>query len=130
MSKAYPIVMTPSGSGYVVYVPDFSINTEGRDLADAIHMARDAIAMTGIVMQDDGEEIPEAGDMHAIKTSTDEFVTIVDVDFADYRRRHDMSCVRKNCTIPSWLNAEAEKAGINFSAALQKGLKAELGLSV
>jgi toxin-antitoxin system, antitoxin component, hicB family len=34
----------------------------------------------------------------------------------------------KNCTIPSWLNFEAEKAGINFSAILQAALKAELNL--
>ena len=34
----------------------------------------------------------------------------------------------KNCTIPSWLNFEAEKAGINFSATLQAALKAELHL--
>lgn len=30
MKQAYPIILTPSEHGYVVYVPDLDINTEGR----------------------------------------------------------------------------------------------------
>ena len=55
-------------------------------------------------------------------------VTLVDVDFAEYRRQNDLRSVKKNCTIPSWLNAEAERAGVNFSAVLQAALKEELHL--
>lgn len=33
---------------------------------------------------------------------------------------------KKNCTIPSWLNFETEKAGVNFSAILTAALKTEL----
>ena len=58
-----------------------------------------------------------------------EIVTLVDVDFSEYRRKNDMRAVKKNCTIPSWLNFEAEKAGINFSAVLQAALKSELKIS-
>lgn len=36
--------------------------------------------------------------------------------------------VKKNCTVPLWLCMEAEKANINFSKALQKALKEELGI--
>lgn len=34
--------------------------------------------------------------------------------------------VKKNITIPVWLNMAAEKAGLNFSKILQAGLKASL----
>lgn len=51
---------------------------------------------------------------------------LVDVDFAEYRRKHDSRAVKKNCTLPSWLAYEAEQAGISFSAVLQAALKAEL----
>ena len=37
MKTAYPIILTPSEGGYLVYAPDFNINTEGRDLADATY---------------------------------------------------------------------------------------------
>lgn len=43
-------------------------------------------------------------------------------DSAEYRRKIDTKTVRKNVTIPSWLNYEAEHAGINVSRVLQEVL--------
>ncbi len=131
MKTAYPIIMTQGKEFIVVFVPDFNINTEGKDIADAIEMARDAIGIVGIDMQDDGEELPRASDLADIqaKASAGDIVSLVDVDFAEYRKKNDMRAVKKNCTIPSWLNFEAERAGVNFSAVLQNALKAELHIS-
>ena len=89
-------------------------------------MARDAIGLMGIDMEDDGLPLPDATELADVKTSAGEVVTLVDVDFAEYRRKHDSRAVKKNCTLPSWLAYEAEQAGINFSAILQAALKAEL----
>ena len=55
MKMVYPVVFTQTDSGYVIHVPDMDIDTQGRDLAEAIHMARDAIGIMGIDMQDDGK---------------------------------------------------------------------------
>ena len=130
MKNAYPVVMTQGKEFIVVYVPDFNINTQGKDIADAIEMARDAIGIIGIDMEDKGELLPEASTMSEIKgTSETDIVTLVDVDFAEYRRKNDMRAVKKNCTIPSWLNFEAEKAGVNFSAVLQAALKRVLNIA-
>ena len=131
MKTAYPIIMTQGKEFIVVFVPDFNINTEGKDIADAIEMARDAIGIVGIDMQDDGEELPRASDLADIqpKASAGDIVSLVDVDFAEYRKKNDLRAVKKNCTIPSWLNFEAERAGVNFSAVLQNALKAELHIS-
>ena len=41
MKAAYPIVITKGKTHYIVYVPDFDINTQGTDMADAMEMARD-----------------------------------------------------------------------------------------
>ena len=35
--------------------------------------------------------------------------------------------VRKNISLPSWLNEKAEKEGINFSRVLQEALLDKLG---
>ncbi len=51
MRQTYPIVLSKSDSCLTVYIPDFEINTEGKDYAEAISMARDAIGMAAIVMQ-------------------------------------------------------------------------------
>ena len=130
MKNSYPIILTPDEIGYVVYIPDFGINTEGDTLTDAIEMARDAIGLMGIDMEDDKKALPEPSELSAVEKETaNDIVTLVDVDFSEYRRKNDMRAVKKNCTIPSWLNYRAEKAGVNFSAVLQSALKKELHLT-
>lgn len=129
MKKAYPIILSQGKDYIVVYVPDFKINTQGKDIPDAIEMARDAIGIMGIDMEDEKEALPTPSALSDIKTDPKDIVTLVDVDFAEYRRKNDMRTVKKNCTIPSWLNFEAEKAGVNFSAILQTALKKELHIA-
>ncbi|MEG1880158.1 MAG: type II toxin-antitoxin system HicB family antitoxin [Oscillospiraceae bacterium] len=128
MKSAYPIIITPGKELLVVFIPDFNINTQGTDIADAIEMARDAIGLIGIDMEDDGEKLPIPTDVSKLMAK-DGIITLVDVDFSNYRRKNDLRSVKKNCTIPSWLNVEAESAGINFSAVLQEAIKQQLNIS-
>ena len=134
MKRAYPTFIAESDGDYLVYVPDLEINTEGSSLVDAIEMARDAIGLKGITMEDLDQEIPEASEMSeaAEKANTDIFdysagtATLVDVDFSEYRRKMDNKMVRRNVTLPSWMNYEAEKLGLNVSKVLQEALSAKL----
>lgn len=127
MKIAYPIILTPAENGYVVYVPDFEINTEGDSVANAIEMAEDAIGLVGITMQDMGQPVPPAStSLPACKDG--ELAAFALVDFDAYRRANDMRTVRKNVTLPNYLNELAEKAGINFSQTLQTALKQQLGI--
>jgi predicted RNase H-like HicB family nuclease len=129
MKTTYPIILSKGKEYIIAYIPDFNINTQGIDEAEAIEMARDAIGLMGIDMEDDGEQLPIPTAFSSIHTKNkSDIVTLVDIDFADYRRRNDLRSVKKNCTIPSWLNFEAERAGVNFSALLQTALKQELQL--
>lgn len=130
MKNSYPIVLTPDKVGYVVYIPDFNINTEGDTLTEAIEMARDAIGLMGIDMEDDKKELPSPTPMGSVVKSTeDDIVSLVDVDFTEYRRQNDMRSVRRNVTLPQWLDFEATKSGVNVSALLQRALKQELHLA-
>lgn len=127
MKSAYPIILTPADRGFVVYVPDLDINTEGDSIADAIDMAADAIGMWGIAAQDMGREIPPASTTLP-QCAPGEQAAFALVDFDAYRRANDMRTIRKNVTLPSYLNDLAEKAGVNFSQVLQEGLKQRLGV--
>lgn len=130
MKNSYPIVLMPDEVGYVVYIPDFDINTEGDTLTEAMEMARDAIGLMGIDMEDDGKELPTPTELNAVTKEDESYiVTLVDVDFTEYRRQNDMRSVRRNVTLPSWLDFAAEKSGVNVSAVLQKALKQELQLA-
>ena len=73
----------------------------------------------------EGKELPEPFSKEIEKAEGD-IVTLVDVDIAEYRRKEENRMVRKNCTIPYYLNEEAEKAGINFSRLLQDAIKEKL----
>ena len=94
-----------------------------------MEMARDAIGIIGIDMEDDHEKLPSPSELSQVKAGDGEFVTLVDVDFEEYRRKNEMRSVKKNCTIPGWLNYEAEKANINFSNVLQKALMEQLHIT-
>ena len=128
MREAYPIILTRGQKYVVVSIPDFNINTQGEDFADAMEMARDAIGLMGIDMQDDGKELPTPTPISEL-TVENSVVTLVDIDFDVYRRKNELRAVKKNCTIPSWLNYEAEKANINFSQVLQNALMEQLKIS-
>lgn len=127
MKFAYPIRLTPDNGGYIVFVPDMNINTEGKDLADALEMAADAISLCGISLQDLGRDIPKPS-AALPQCAEGETAAFALVDFEAYRRANDMRTIRKNVTLPSYLNELAEQAGINFSQVLQEGLKQRLGV--
>lgn len=136
MKQVYPtfIVNTNDGSEtpFLVCVPDMEIFTEGNTFADAIEMARDAIGLTGISMEDHNEALPlpsdQASAIEKVKQDIEDIdfskgiLTYVDVDFAEYRKKVDTKTVRRNVALPSWLNYEAEHAGINVSRVLQEAL--------
>lgn len=129
MNTAYPIILSPSSNGgFLVYIPDFNLNTEGKDIADAMFMARDVIGLMGIDMQDDNEKLPSPSNIQDLNHQSSDIITMIDINFDDYRRKHDNRVVKKNCTLPSWLNEIATERGINFSQVLQDGLKATLHL--
>ena len=128
MKIAYPVVISKGRKYYIASIPDCEIDTQGESLVEAIEMARDAISIWCVGMQDKGRQLPVPSELSAITHEHNEILTLVDVDIDAYRRALDNRAVRKNLTIPSWLNDKAEKAGINFSQTLQEALKERLDL--
>jgi predicted RNase H-like HicB family nuclease len=123
---------------FLACVPDMDILTEADSFADAIEMARDAIGVTGISMEDNNEELPIPSEQNAaiekVRQYSDDIdftqgvLTYVDVDFTEYRKKVDTKTVRRNVALPSWLNYEAEHSGINVSRVLQEALISTLHL--
>lgn len=56
------------------------------------------------------------------------FKTLIGLDMLKYVNECKNQTVRKNVSIPSWLNEMAKKSNINFSNILQEALKHELGI--
>ena len=129
MKIAYPVVFVRGEKFLVASVPDCKIDTQGESIVEAIEMARDAISIWCVCQEDEGHKLPKPSDITSIKCKEGEFVTLVDVDIATYRKKLDSRTVRKNLTIPSWLNEEAERQNVNFSQILQRALKKELQIA-
>lgn len=133
MKEAYYTIFTQTNDCVLVEVPDMQIVTEGKTIAEAIEMARDAIGLKGITIEDMGEPIPKAGtkidsENGIFKEEGRSIVSLVDVDFDIYRKMQDDKMVRRNVTLPNWLNQSAEKARINVSRVLQEALMEKLGV--
>lgn len=137
MKYAYPVIFTKKEDEkdtILIEVPDLEILTEGFGVADSIEMARDAIGISGITLEDMNKQIPRPSEIKEVSLETSEFasaeksyISLVDVDFAKYRKKVDNRMVRKNVTIPNWLNKAAEKEKINVSKVLQEALMEKVG---
>lgn len=74
-------------------------------------------------------QMPPASSPKDIHLERDEdFVVMISLDLNEYRRKKHAKIVRKNTSIPEWLNILAEKENINFSQTLTDALKQKLGV--
>lgn len=124
MKYVYPAIFEEENGKYYVTVPDLSgCHTTGDDLQDAIEMARDAVEMWLCIAEDQKEAIPKP----TANLQTEKgFVSWIDADTTLYRKMTDNKAVKKTLSIPSWLNAQAELSGVNFSQVLQEALVQKL----
>lgn len=135
VKSVYPVFLTQTNTIVLVEVPDLEILTEGKDIPDAIEMARDAIELKCVSLEDEGIIIPKPSDISTLNVNAGTFaeegktiVSLVDVNPAEYRKKIDTRTVRRNVALPSWLNYEAEQAGVNVSRILQEALMSTLNL--
>ena len=127
MKLVYPAVFTPciEKEGYTVEVPDLpGCVTEGKDLVDAIEMGVDAASGWVLGELEEGNNIPAPSlRKENIKLEDPEsFVSMLVLDMDAYAEKYGDKTVRKNITIPAWLNTYGEKNNINISRVLQDAL--------
>lgn len=130
MKLIYPAIFTPydDDTGYEVSVPDFPGCFAGGDtLAEAMDNITDEAARYILIHMEAGDNIPKASEYQDIHPDGPKaFVSLLLIDMGAYSDSHAEKSVRKNITIPAWLNAYGEARGVNFSRLLQDAL---LGLT-
>ena len=127
----YPAIFSPSeDGGFTVSFPDVSgCYTEGDTLAEAIEQAKDALCLMLYDLEEREELIPVPTRINDVVTENGDIVSLVACDTLEYRKFFDKKAVKKTLTIPNWLNTMAERADINFSAALQEALIEKLHIN-
>ena len=126
MKLIYPAVFYPfsdGSGGYTVEFPDLpGCVTEGKDLEEAFEMATDAASGWVLEELEEGNTVPERSDYSDVKPREGGRVNIVLLDIDKYADKYGEKAVRKNVTIPAWLNTFAEKRQMNFSQILQEAI--------
>ena len=112
---------------YNVRFPDLpECFTCGKNLADAIEMASDALGLCMYMAERDKRPIPAPSRVADVKLQDGEFCQLVPVSMAPVRKAWRQRPVRKTLTIPSYLAALADEAKVNYSLLLQNALRQEL----
>ena len=128
MKLTYPACFYPDeekAGAYAVVVPDLPGCVSGGDtLADAILMATDAASGWVLDELEDGRAAPKASPLERVVPEPGGVVSLLVLDMDSYAEKYGEKAVRKNLTIPAWLNTFAEKDHINFSQVLQDALTA------
>lgn len=130
MNLIYPAVFypDPDASAFAVTVPDLPGCVSGGDtLANAIAMSEDAASGWILGELEDGNEIPPASDIKDIHPDPEigeGFVSLLSLDMDTYAAKYGSKSIRKNLTIPAWLNTFAEAEPLNVSKVLQDALTA------
>lgn len=128
MNLVYPAVFYPCevNPGFTVVVPDLpGCVSEGDSLANAIAMGKDAASSWILGELEDGNEVPSAshiGDVHPDPEIGEGFVSLLSLDMDTYATKYGRKSIRKNLTIPAWLNTFADAEQLNVSKVLQDAL--------
>ena len=130
MSKyVYPAKLSKDDGHLMVEFPDIpNCFTEGDTLVEALELAEDALSMMLADREDKGQDIPVPSEAAKLVCGVGETVALVKADTLEYRRRTSAKAVKKTLTIPAWLNAAAERHGVNYSQLLQEAIIKHIGL--
>ena len=112
----------------------FSANTIRRKWSivqpqeEAYENAEDVLNLMLWNREEKNVPIPEPSSIDEIKVPKNATIALIQADTIEYRKRNDTRSVRKNVSIPSWLNTLAMKKNLNFSNLLQRALMNALGV--
>lgn len=124
MLKLYPAIFHNENERFWVDFPDVDgCFSDGDTLEEVMENAQEALALHISGLLDNELPIPAPSKLESL-TSTDGFISYVAFDPNKYRKKN--KAVKKTLTIPEWLNDEAEKRHINFSAILKNALLKEI----
>ncbi len=121
MKFIYPAIVHNDPDGMWAEFPDLTgCYTQGDTEDEILSGAAEAMEGWIIVTLEHGGKLPTPTVPNKIRLEDDHSYTILvrsDVDLAK-----NTKSVKKTLTIPGWLNEEALKKNLNFSAILQAGL--------
>ena len=120
----YPAIFDYADDGISIEFPDLPGCLPCASTTDeAVKNAKEAMGLHLWGMEKDNDEISMATDIRNLELDKNQIPFLVEVFMPPIRERLNNRFVKKTLSIPTWLNAEAEYHGVNFSQLLQQALK-------
>lgn len=115
----YPAVFYKEDNGYTIIFPDFGGASQGDNLDDAMYNAQEFLDSIVAYYMDENIPLPQPTDMKnyehdPIFKNYDYITTLVRANPLRFSQKK----VRKNVTIPEYLNLKAEEDHLNISRFL------------
>ena len=129
MKLLYPAIFYPceEKKGYTVVVPDLpGCVSEGDSLADAILMGTDAACGWLLDELEEGNPLPKASELKDMHPEAGGIVNLLVLDMDAYAQKYGTNAVRKNLTIPAYMNTYIEKHGLSLSKIAQDAISAKM----
>ena len=129
MKLVYPAIFysCEEKTGYTVVVPDLpGCVSEGDNLADAILMGTDAAAGWVLGELEDGNSVPSPSDPATLKPTDDGIVNLLVLDMDSYAEKYGDKAIRKNITIPAYMNTFMQNHGLSLSKVVQDAIGAQM----
>lgn len=123
MTTVYPAIIHEE-EGYWVEFPDLSgCFTNGSTLEETMEMAKEALGLYLVSLEENGQAIPAPSNIADISTDEGQ-TTYISTDMNAYHR--DTQAIKKMLSIPAWLAKEAEARNISLSKVLQEALLSKI----
>lgn len=124
MKFTYPAICHFEDNGYWCEFPDLEgCFSQGDSEKEIVENAQEALEGYLVTTLEEGKNITKPSNIKELKAKGKDFLTYISCDIEGVGKS-----VRKNVTLPFWLDRLAEKARINFSQTLQESLIQKLGL--
>lgn len=120
----YPARISEMNNKIIIEFIDFpNIIVEENTRDEAIRAAQECMALEILDYESKSRELPQP-------IEVDGNVIYIHIWMPYFRNSSKEVYVKKNVTIPQWLDLLAKENKINYSAALVKGIKMELGINI
>lgn len=130
MKYIYPALFTPDGDGFLVDFPDLpGCYTDGSSMTDAFDNAEDALALYLWDLEKSNTPAPAPSKPAELNPGAGT-ITLIKADTLPVWKLNDKKSIRKNITIPSWMDAIVQRHNGNFSQLLQNAICREYGIEL
>lgn len=124
--QIYKLLVTKTKHGYLAEQADFDIAIDADTLENVINAAKNQIEQEGVLRLKNGEPIPESNVDDDGMAKLEASAIYVQTDIEKKFRDSATESVRKNISMPSWMDIQLRYYGVDASKMFQEAAQAFL----